>query len=502
MNRFLLYYLYFGIISISSVAVTQDDFEAYKREQEQGVTQIKEEFRKFKDENDRQFADFLKAQWREFETRKGVIRDLKPKPKVVPVAKPVVQEKPVPRPKPIITTPSVPEKPQELPKPVLVPAPLPLPVLPISPRVSEGATVQVNFYGNTVAVPYLSAWKQRLVSGNLSAEVMSNFWVAIGTSNFEPTLGYLRQFQNTMKLDDWGYFSLLRAYAKNLQPNSVTDQNLLLWFFMIKSGYDVRCAYMGSELYVFIAVSQQVYGTKYMDVKDTPYYALLAADRGDSMKSYYTYDAKYPGNLRALDLRVRSLAFTQPSVVARELKWEYAGKKYRIAATYDRRAIDFLSSYPQADIKVHFSSTLSPVSRTTLLRELQPLIAGMGEEQAVNFLLAFVQRAFEYKTDEDQFGREKYFFGEELFFYPYSDCEDRSVFFALLVKDLVGLDVVGLSYPGHIATAVKFKAATPRGDAVSVNGARYVVADPTYIGAPLGMAQPAYLKTVPKVINW
>ena len=29
-----------------------------------------------------------------------------------------------------------------------------------------------------------------------------------------------------------------------------------------------------------------------------------------------------------------------------------------------------------------------------------------------------------------------------MYYYPYSDCEDRSILFARLVKDLLGLDVV------------------------------------------------------------
>ena len=75
---------------------------------------------------------------------------------------------------------------------------------------------------------------------------------------------------------------------------------------------------------------------------------------------------------------------------------------------------------------------------------------------AVNVLLRFVQTGFSYLTDSEQFGREKFMFPEETLSYPYSDCEDRSFLFAYLVSSLLGLDVIGLDYPGHVATAVKF----------------------------------------------
>ena len=43
-----------------------------------------------------------------------------------------------------------------------------------------------------------------------------------------------------------------------------------------------------------------------------------------------------------------------------------------------------------------------------------------------------------------------------LFYYPYCDCEDRSVLYSYLVRNLLKLDVVLLDYPNHIATAVCF----------------------------------------------
>ena len=90
---------------------------------------------------------------------------------------------------------------------------------------------------------------------------------------------------------------------------------------------------------------------------------------------------------------------------------------------------------------------------------------------------------------------------EETLLYPYSDCEDRSILFSFLVNNLTGLKVVGLDYPEHIATAVKFN--TPvKGDAINHNGARYVVCDPTYINADVGMTMPKYKRGPVSVIDF
>jgi hypothetical protein len=117
----------------------------------------------------------------------------------------------------------------------------------------------------------------------------------------------------------------------------------------------------------------------------------------------------------------------------------------------------------------------------------------------VNFLLRFVQTAFEYKTDEEQFGREKPFFPDETIYYPYSDCEDRAILFSYLVRSLLHLDVVGLYYPNHIATAVRFSKKND-GDAIEYQGKLLTICDPTYMNADIGMCMPQFKNVQPKVI--
>ena len=80
---------------------------------------------------------------------------------------------------------------------------------------------------------------------------------------------------------------------------------------------------------------------------------------------------------------------------------------------------------------------------------------------------------------------------EEIFHYPFSDCEDRSVLFAFLVHELLNLEVVGVNYPGHMATAVCFNEAVD-GDYLLHDGKNFVICDPTYINAPIGLSMPDY----------
>jgi hypothetical protein len=121
----------------------------------------------------------------------------------------------------------------------------------------------------------------------------------------------------------------------------------------------------------------------------------------------------------------------------------------------------------------------------------------MSEDEAANFLLSFVQHAFAYKTDIDQFGYQKCFFIEESIYFPYNDCKDRSVIYAWLVHELLGIKVIGLLYPGHMSTAVELKQIREGYATVMYQGRRFVIADPTYINASVGMPMPSYARLSP-----
>ncbi len=167
--------------------------------------------------------------------------------------------------------------------------------------------------------------------------------------------------------------------------------------------------------------------------------------------------------------------------------------------SYDPGLIAFLNEFPQAEMQVYFDAAVSGFLKESAEASLMPQLSKLDEASKVNFLLAFVQNAFPYLTDDEQFKREKFMLPDQVIHYPACDCEDRSVFFAYLVRALIGIDVIGLEYPGHIATAVKFSK-DQQGDFLMFKGAKYTVADPTYINAPYGMTMPDFATQMPKMI--
>ena len=492
------------VLSAPALAQAASEFEQWKMQQQQT-------FQEYKDERDREFTDFLKKQWREMELLRGNVRDETPKPVTIPVAKPqppapapVVKPKPVPVPE---TMPA--EKP--VPKPAPVPAPvviMPIPAVkppappapaPVPPTEQKGIKASVSYFGEPLTFYYDPGFNKPLPD-LLNETAVSNFWSDMSKADYDPLLEQLASQKKALVLNDWGYAVLVNELATQIYPSSRNRQALFTWFIMTKTGYRARIAYNDRNAYLLVPSQQQIFEVPYFTFDDVRYYAVRFDGGKYSLGKVYTYDGNYPGADNKLDMRLKARTAETNTISTRKLSFDYSGKHYNVIADYEKSRIEFLNTYPQLDLELYFDSSVSASTANPLLQQLAKDVKGMSEQQAVNFLLRFVQTSLQYKTDENQFGKENYLFPEETLYYPYSDCEDRSILFAWLVEHLLGLEVVGLDFPGHVATAVRFNE-NVAGDAITWNGKRYVVADPTYINASAGMTMPAYKNVKPGVIK-
>lgn len=470
------------LLQAGASAQSMSEFEQWKRQQ-------LGEFKQFRDEMDREFADFLKQRWKAFDSARGVIRDEKPKPVDIPVAK---LEDRTPR-----------TQPEEKPQPVvkvepetIAPPPAPIPVIPapVIPGPSE-RLVSFYFLGHRLAVVDGISASFNANPGPVSFHNIQRQFTDLASSDFPPTIEHLNRIRRELSLNDWAYVQLVLEFSDQVTV-SANDRKLVSWFLLLKSGLDARVAYDPNELYLLVAVKQKLYDIAYIKYGDQKYYSVTREKR--LPLQLFSYDGQYPKRLEASDVALVREINSKPEQETREFKFNFGGKNYRLALPYNRHTIDFLATYPQMDIDQYFRAPLDTATSRALLAQLRPIVEGMTETDAVNLLLKFVQTAFRYETDQQQFGEENYMFMEETIYYPASDCEDRSILFAWLVKNLLGLQVVGLDFPGHIATAVAL--ARPVGATVDFRGKRYTIADPTYINARVGMKMPQFKSVNPGVI--
>ncbi len=463
------------ILLACAPAESGSEFEKWKHQQ-------LESFQQYKDERDKAFAAFLEQHWRAIELEQGVVRDRNPKPVVAPIATPQAAQ-----PTETIAPPSV--KPQ--PRGPETPA-------PVIPKPRPGVSTEVDYFGTLITFYYDPAF-QRAPPGRVTKTAVSNFWSAQSKTDYQALIQQLDAQAKALRLDDWGYALLVHRLAMKIHPLSKNNQALFCWFMLSKAGYDSRIAYSEDRVYLLLAAVQRMYDVTYFTFGKERYYAVSFDGSRHRPGQVYTYDGQYPGAVKKLDMVIRTRAARGNDAHKRDLSFDYGGKRYVIEASYQPSRVDYLNTYPQLDLELYFKSEVGEVAESPLLQQLAAIVDDMEEVDAVNFLLRFVQSAWQYQTDEQQFGAENSLFPEETIYYPYSDCEDRSVLFTWLVSRLLGLDVIGLNYPGHVAAAVHLDQDVA-GEHVIYNGKKFLVTDPTYINAMAGMAMPGYEHMKPGVI--
>jgi hypothetical protein len=490
---------------------TREEFEQerarLRKEMSDYIAQERRDFADYIEKINKEYADYLRKNWKSFQLLQAVVPDSVPKPTNVPRFNPRIEKVTPGAPVNILPVPQqsiAPEKvPQEPVIPVILPDEEPEPGIPemeedsvppgISP-VPDTPGEGISFYGRNLEITFDPAMK-----GTLPAEignaVIASFWERINKTGYSHVIRRLSDLKTSMNLGDWGYFMLVRKTSGLISADS-NYSRLLTWFLMTKSGYRIRVAYYDNQVAVLFPSVNKIYGMHYFMIGNVKFYAT-----DFKPNQIFTYEKDFPGASKALDLNIFSPPAIGEDYVSKSIEFVYQNRSYSINAEYNREAIEFYRDFPLCEVKLYFDAAVSPRTKETLISSLKPYIENMTETETVNFLLAFVQKGFAYKTDPEQFGgREKFFFPEETLYYPFSDCEDRAVLFSWLVRELTGLKVIGLVYPGHVATAVCFTGQVD-GDYVMYRDIKYTLADPTYVDAPFGLTMPGMKNSTAEVVD-
>ena len=525
-----------------------------------------EDFDKFMDDADKDFINFMREPWKEFEAEKPVLKRVKPEPvkpvvydeKTAPKSekpvcltieeildmttsegkqKPVVQLNEVDRivfdkpevivrkkkdPKVIIIEEKAADKPAVQPekKPVVEvveaepeaePAPvveadrrpelaaeprLPVSSTPTSPLYRGESGRSKIAYGGMAF--YLNNSLNRKCSLNgLNENAIADAYEALCNSDYKPLLADCAQIRKDLRLNDWGVFTLVRQVA-DTYCGTANESIVMQQFLLNEMGYKARMARKATEdkMMLFVATDCSIYAHPYITLNGQNYYNLSG---NNEQCQFYMCQKDSSKAKNSVGMQLKEAPLFPGTVVSST--HQAKGSAARVTVDVPKALMDFYKDYPQCDYSVYFNAPVNVAMENRILSSLAPLVQGRNEADAANILINFVQTAFQYQTDSQQFGYEKPFFVEELFYYPYSDCEDRAMLFSYLVRKLLGLDVVLLDYPEHIATAVRFNG-NVSGDYLMVNGRKYIVCDPTYIGASIGMTMPRYKTVSAKVLKY
>ena len=461
------------LIILPGVLVAQENYDEFvrqgEREFEEFERQTEAEYQQYIKETDAEFAQYLRETWSEYDVEEKEKKPEKPKPVTFPPAenetKPAAEELELNEEEALVIS-------DEL-------------VMPTNYSLEDyrgvPAKVSFTFFGEDLTIRHDPQLKIFALPGQISSNTIADFWENISNVQYQATLEDLWYYQERFALNDYGFYLLVKDFAAETGSNT-NSARLLTWFLMTKAKYKVRIGFNQNQVYLMMPSTGNLYGISYLNFNGTKFYVF-----DYQRDKIYSYNKDYKNAYKSLDLTINKPLNLPERISKRSVSFVHDGSNYNFSFQYNRSAIDFFNSYPQASLDVYFNSVPTTLAKESIIENLKPAVENMSETDALSFLLKFIQVAFPYKIDDEQFGKEKVFFPEEMLHYPYSDCEDRSILFAYLVGNLLGNEVIALDYPEHVATAVNMNSDI-RGDFYVFQNRKYIVCDPTYINAPVGMA--------------
>ncbi|MDE6378518.1 MAG: hypothetical protein K2K72_07225 [Duncaniella sp.] len=436
------------------------------------------EYQSFRDRCNQEYVKFLREAWAKYEGKAPLPlpKDDKPVP-----PKPFIEDKEEKETEPVTIEPVeiVPE--EEIPQPK--------PVAPIQEKPTpDQEYFTMDFYGVPCRIRLPEFAKSIL--RDCEPNSIADAWLRLSTYDTDNAIRDCLETRIRYRLCDWAYLQFLDELGKKYCKDA--DSAVLLTAYLYcQSGYRMRLATDGGSLVMLYGSRHYIYNVPYFDI-DGDYFYPLADTSGALSICKGAFEGESPMSLLITQEQALGDQLTEPRTIT--------SRRYgSVSATAQvpRRLIDFYNSYPTSAVDnnmmtrwaMYANTPLAAGTKELVYPALRESIKDLPEAEAANKLLNWVQTGLTYEYDDKVWGHDRAFFAEESLYYPYCDCEDRAILFSRLIRDLLGIDVALIYYPGHLATAVGFSEEVP-GDAMMIDGRRFTVCDPTYIGAPVGRQMP------------
>lgn len=480
----LLFIILVNTLQIRVLGAQDLSFEDFKK-------QYSATYKNYQDSVNQAFEGFLKAAWIEINAQKPVATYKEAKPSTIPIAKPIPEEfikKPLPKKEKPKANTSVNTKPPVELSPLSPKAPVTEPPSSIYGLVFFGKFWEISFIDNPDGT---NTGKTE----NYNDAYFREQWKLLKkVYNSEKQAELLSLLEN-QKASDWSTFLFVQQWINEQKSIPTKARDLHLWFVMQQLGYDFRIGYNRDESLVLAAFSQPLYGISYYNFADKKYY--VVQNTQNITGRVKTYDGSI-GKQIEWQQQIPYTALDGTEKINRVLKFPYDGKNHEISLAISPSHIAFQEKILRSKPELYGSFNPSQSVIAQLDKAIKPSVFTLSQADKVNYLLALVQYSFAYQTDDEQFGYEKFMTPEECLWNLASDCEDRTALFAWLINRYTKINYAFVRYPTHIALAVKAADLALNGNNMdtykSANKKEiYIVADPTYIGASLGMEMPKLL---------
>lgn len=452
-----------------------------KKEYAEFHEKARKEYADFREKANAEYVEHMRHAWAWYRGEEPFRKPLIEKP-VEPVVLPDDQQDTVPQSRPLPVIEVVDVQPQPMPEPE-----------PVSPVVPQPVAVEryhdFILFGTPCRVAAQTGTQSPL--DDVSDASITEYWNQLCHGGYDIMLSDCLDLRKNLNLCDWAYLELLSELSVTVCPDSASEATLLQAFLLNQSGYMVRISYdQAGSIHLLLASDCDFFDRPYILMDGVRFFAVYDHDLMELNVCALPYPDESPVRmLYSSDMNIDHVLVPSRHFAVNNDKTVTVSTDRNMLSFYETYPDIFFDGNPYTKWLSYASVLMASYIKDSWYPYLRECISGMSKHEAAGFLLDRVQHDFEYGYDDEIWKRDRPFFPEETLSYEYSDCEDHAILYSRLVRDLLDLDIILIYYPNHLATAIAFPTEVP-GDYVEYKGKRFTIADPTYIGAPVGLSMP------------
>ncbi len=317
--------------------------------------------------------------------------------------------------------------------------------------------------------------------------------------NAMPFASRLIDLCDSLNFPDWLRLKLVGEIAKRASKKN--NPKVFTAMILLRAmGYNAGIILLSKKWYLTIEIDQKIFFATVFEEQQRRH-AIFDIDRGELVQVAGESDGFYDANehlgrvLEPLALFQDGLPTLPYAPIQKAITWKFESETYTLTFTLNRNMVKYLEERPQTDVATYFNESVSHEIVQAVIEPLKKIVQekGFHARQAVAFLHAFVLNGFAYKDDLKTPRGEHTSSIYETLVSDFSDCEDRSILLAALIRGVLGFEVVALEFPSHITLGVHFPDFIPeeQDEVYAYNGKRFLSSDPSCFGS-LGSVNPDF----------
>ncbi|MDZ4668270.1 MAG: hypothetical protein SGJ00_10325 [bacterium] len=334
----------------------------------------------------------------------------------------------------------------------------------------------LNLYGHLLSFEFVQP--KITIQYPIEKEGVSKIVALVKESELQSLVKQMDSYSAEFGMDDMAYVIFGRKLSAQLykDPNAA---KLFQYQILMEKGYNVILGVNEEQLTLFGNL-----GFNILNGTTVQHQGLSYDDLSFDYNLEPCIDAVYEVAIggRAILINENRPPFFNAIRGSYDLHTEFEGAVYFFKGSLNQSLANYYHDLPDIEFgQIYLNYQISSPTYSQLVGDLKKAISNMFPRKQIDFLLHFTQTAIPYKVDKEAIGKEKFAFPEEVLSNNYGDCEDKSVLFAYLTKEVLQLPSVALIYvsQNHLNVAVAINHASFN---FIYNNQKYLICEPSGLG--------------------